>query len=103
MSRRPPPPSDKALKGLAKHRDAVAKDKRRAIEKAIHHLRRTNAAINIAAVAARAGVQRKTVYKHRDLVAVIDQYRRHPAPTDLADHSRGLVGHRIPQLQHLPR
>src|SRR3984893_30952 len=28
----------------------------------------------------RAGVQRKTVYKHRDLVAVIDQYRRQPTP-----------------------
>ena len=80
MSRRPPPPSDKALQGLAKHRDAVAKDKRRAIEKAIRQLRRTNAAINIATVAARAGVQRKTVYKHPDLVAVIDQYRRHPTP-----------------------
>jgi hypothetical protein len=66
MSRQPPPPSDKARQGLAKHRDAVAKNKRRAIEKAIHHLRRTNAAINIATVAPRAGVQRKTVYKHRD-------------------------------------
>jgi hypothetical protein len=84
MSRRPPPPSDKALQGLAKHRDTIAKNKRRAIE----HLRKTNAAINISTVAARAGVQRNTIYKHRDLVAVIDQYRRHPTPVDLAPTGR---------------
>ena len=73
MTRRPPPPSEKALKGLADHRAAVAKDKKRAIQNAIKHLRKTNAAINVSTVAARAGVQRKTVYKHHDLVAVIDQ------------------------------
>jgi Family of unknown function (DUF6262) len=83
MSRRPPPPSDKALQGLANHRATVAKDKRRAIEKAIRHLRKTNGTINVSAVAARAGVQRKTVYKHNDLMAVIDQYRRQPTSTDL--------------------
>jgi aminoglycoside phosphotransferase (APT) family kinase protein len=43
------------------HRDTVSKDKRRAIE--------------------HAGVQRKTVYKHHDLVAVIDQSRRQPIPS----------------------
>jgi len=48
----------------------------------MRHLRKTNAAINISTVAARAGVQRKTIYKHRDPVAVIDQYRGHPAPAD---------------------
>jgi Family of unknown function (DUF6262) len=83
--RRPPPPSEKALQGLANHREAVVKDKRSAIEKAIHHLRETNGAINISTVATRAGVQRKTIYKHRDLVAVIDQYRRHRGRADLAD------------------
>jgi Family of unknown function (DUF6262) len=88
MTRRPPPPSDKALQGLANHRAAVAKDKRRAIEDAIKHLRKTNVAINISTVAARAGVQRKTIYKHDDLVAVIDQYRRHPTPADLAATGR---------------
>ena len=46
MSRRPPPPSDKALQGLAKYRDTLAKNKRRAIEKAIRHLRKTNAPVN---------------------------------------------------------
>ena len=88
MSRRPPPPSDKALQGLADHRAGVAKDKRRAIQNAINHLRKTNAPINISTVAARAGVQRKTIYKHRDLVAVIDQYRRHPTPTDTTSPGR---------------
>ena len=88
MSRRPPPPSEKALKGLADHRAAVAKDKKRAIQNAITHLRKTNAAINVSTVAARAGVQRKTVYKHDDLVAVIDQYRRQPTPTDQAATGR---------------
>ena len=39
--------------GLANHRAAVTKDKRRAIENAIKHLRKTNAAINITTVAAR--------------------------------------------------
>ena len=88
MSPRPPPPSDKALHGLAKYRDTLAKDKRRAIEKAIRHLRKTNAPINISTVAARAGVQRKTIYKHHDLVAVIDQYRGRPTSVDLAPTGR---------------
>ena len=88
MSRRPPPPSDKALQGLAKYRDTLAKNKRRAIEKAIRHLRKTNAPVNISAVAARVGVARKTIYKHRDLVAVIDQCRRHLTSVDLAPTDR---------------
>ncbi|MDA3660178.1 MULTISPECIES: hypothetical protein [Mycobacterium] len=75
MTRRPPPPSDKALQGLADYRAAVAKDKRRAIERAIRAMRKSNATINVATVAARAGVGRKTVYKHKDLIAVIDQYQ----------------------------
>lgn len=82
MTRRPPPPSDKALQGLANHRDAITQGKRRAIEDAIKHLRKTNAPVNISTVAARAGVQRKTIYQHRDLVAVIDQFRHQPRPVD---------------------
>lgn len=88
MSRRPPPPSDKALQGLAKHRDTVSKDKRRDIEKAIRHLRKTNSTINVSTVAQRAGVQRKTVHKHPDLIAVIDQYRKQPAPTEPPTNGR---------------
>ncbi|MCV7224015.1 DUF6262 family protein [Mycolicibacterium elephantis] len=78
MSRRPPPPTEKARQALKKYRDARSNDKRRDIEKAIRHLRKTNAEITVAAVARRAGVQRKTVYKHPDLIAVIDQYRHQP-------------------------
>lgn len=78
---RPPPPSDKAREGLAAYRAGVSAAKRRDIEKAIRHLRKTGAAINVAAVAARAGVQRKTIYKHPDLIAAINQYRHHGTTT----------------------
>jgi hypothetical protein len=88
MSRRPPTPSDKALQGLANYRTAVANNKRRAIEKAIRQLRKTNTPVNISTVAARAGVARKTVYKHPDLVAVIDSYRRQPPPADTSPTGR---------------
>ncbi|SKD80573.1 DUF6262 family protein [Mycobacteroides abscessus] len=87
---RPPPPSDKAREGLAAYRAGVSAAKRRDIEKAIRHLRKTGAAINVAAVAARAGVQRKTIYKHPDLIAAINQYRHHApaADTDTAPEDR---------------
>jgi hypothetical protein len=89
MSRRlPPPPSDKAREGLANYRAKISEDKRRAIERAIKHLRKIDAPINVSTVAARAGVQRKTVYKHGDLVAVIDQYRRQPAAADTGSGGR---------------
>uniref|UniRef100_UPI003F58AC12 DUF6262 family protein n=1 Tax=Mycolicibacterium neoaurum TaxID=1795 RepID=UPI003F58AC12 len=79
MSRKPPPPpTEKALLGLAKHRKAISAAKRRDIEKALAHLRKTNATINVSTVARRAGVTRKTIHKHKDLLAVIDQYRHHP-------------------------
>lgn len=85
MSRRPPPPTAKAHAALAKYRHAISVEKRRDIEKAIRHLRKTNAEINVSTVARRAGVQRKTVYKYPELIAVIDQYRHQtkadPAPT----------------------
>jgi hypothetical protein len=83
MSRpKPPPPTAKALRGLETYRDTVSNDKRRDIEKAIAYLRKTNATINVSTVAARAGVTRKTVYKHPDLIAVIDQYRHQPASAE---------------------
>ncbi|MEX3648586.1 DUF6262 family protein [Mycolicibacterium porcinum] len=85
MSRRPPPPTAKAHAALAKYRHAISVEKRRDIEKAIRHLRKTSAEINVSTVARRAGVQRKTVYKYPELIAVIDQYRHQsnadPAPT----------------------
>ena len=84
----PPPPGEKAKQGLARYRDTVATAKRRDIDKALRDLRKANAAITVAAVAARAGVSRKTVYKHKDVIATIDQYRNTfstssmDAPTD---------------------
>ena len=76
MSPAPPPPSDKARQGLAKHRDRIAASKRRDIEKALRELRKANTPISVAAVAARANVSRKTIYKHKDLYAAIDQHRQ---------------------------
>ncbi len=73
----PPPPTDAAKAALAKHRDQVSADKRRDIEKAINHLRKTKATINVSTVARRAKVTRKTVLKHDDLMAIINQYRTH--------------------------
>lgn len=80
--RKPPPPTEQALQGLAKYRDGRSADKRRDIEKAIRHLRKTNAIINVSTVARQADVQRKTVHKHPDLIAIIDQYRRQPRRDD---------------------
>ncbi|WP_418002843.1 DUF6262 family protein [Mycobacterium sp. PDNC021] len=77
----PPPPSQNAKAALAKHRDAVSDAKRRAIEKAIGHLRKTNAVLNVSTVARRAGVTRKTVYNHDDLMAAIDAHRTHTSAT----------------------
>ena len=90
MSRRPPPPTAKAHAALAKYRHTISIEKRRDIEKAIRHLRKTNAEINVSTVARRAGVQRKTVYKYPELIAVIDQYRHqsNADPTDPAPASR---------------
>lgn len=82
MRQRPPPPSDNARRALIKYRETVSDKKRRDIEQAIKHLRKVNAPINVSTVAARAGVQRKTVYKHDDLVAVIDAYRHQPTSTE---------------------
>ena len=90
MSRRPPPPTAKAHAALAKYRHTISIEKRRDIEKAIRHLRKTNAEINVSTVARQAGVQRKTVYKYPELIAVIDQYRHqsNADPTDPAPASR---------------
>ncbi|MBN9635792.1 MAG: transposase, partial [Actinobacteria bacterium] len=71
-----------AKAALAKHRDAVSDAKHRAIEKAIAHLRKTNAVLNVSTVARRAGVTRKTVYKHDELMAIINAHRNHHGATD---------------------
>lgn len=57
---KPPPPGEQAQRGLARYRDTVAATKRRDIDKALRDLRKANAPITVAAVAARSGVSRKT-------------------------------------------
>lgn len=84
----PPPPSDKARQGLAKHRDRIAAGKRRDIEKALRELRKSNTPISVAAVAARAKVSRKTIYKHKDLYASIDQHRQLRASASIDQPSK---------------
>lgn len=100
----PPPPTDKAKAALAKYRDSVSAAKRRDIEKAINHLRKTDATINVSTVARRAKVTRKTVLKHDDLMAIIDQYRyRPPTPGKAGTGNRPRHQHRgrtTPQGRH---
>lgn len=84
---KPPAPGEKAQRGLARYRDTVAAAKRRDIDKALRDLRKANAPITVAAVAARAGVSRKTIYKHKDVIATIDQYRVTHSTNSVADHT----------------
>ncbi|MFV8299747.1 hypothetical protein ACNQP7_23950 [Mycolicibacterium fortuitum] len=91
MSRpKPPPPTQKALDALDQYRRARSDEKRRDIEKAIAHLRKTNATINFSTVSRRAKVSRKTIYKHDDLVTVIEQYRGRHTDRQPASTGRGL-------------
>jgi hypothetical protein len=54
-----------------KRRDTV----RARIEKALRELRKQNADITISSVSRRAGVTRKSIYQHDDLVALIRAHR----------------------------
>lgn len=74
--------SDKAIAALGAFQSDRKDSKRSDIERAIRKMRKANAAINVSAVARKAGVARNTVYQHQDLVAVIDQYRQHDIPDD---------------------
>ncbi|WP_395308944.1 DUF6262 family protein [Mycobacterium sp. AMU20-3851] len=89
MSRpKPPPPTQKALDALDKYRQGRSDEKRRDIEKAIAYLRKTHADINFSTVSRRAKVSRKTIYKHDDLVTVIEQYRDRPTDREPASTGR---------------
>ena len=52
------------------------------IEKALRDMRKQNAAITISRVSRRAGVTRKSIYRHDDLVARIRGHRPVEAVTD---------------------
>lgn len=96
----PPPPTDKAKAALAKYRDSVSAAKRRDIEKAINHLRKTDATINVSTVARRAKVTRKTVLKHDDLMAIIDQYRYRPPTREKQEPATGRDTSIVAALRH---
>lgn len=78
----PPPPGEKARLGLARYRKHRSAAKRHDIEKAVRALRKAGAPISVAAVAEKANVSRNTIYKHKDILATIDQYRTHPVNTN---------------------
>ena len=67
-----------AVEGLRRHAQQRSDDARAAIEQAIRELRRRRQEINVNAVARCAGVSRKTVYKHTDLLEKIRNHRRQP-------------------------
>ncbi len=60
--------------------------------RALRDLRRHGAAVNVAAVATRAGVTRKTVYAHHDLLARIRAHSRlAPAPENTDQPSNSII------------
>lgn len=81
-----------ATEGLARHARERSAEVRSRIEKAIKELRRNKAAINVNAVARTAGVTRKTIYRHEDLLKRIRAHNRlHPTTISLdqaQDHTQ---------------
>ena len=69
------PAGARAVEGLARHSAARSAQARKAIEGAIRALKKERAAVNVNAVARRAGVTRKTVYAHPDLLEQIAALR----------------------------
>ena len=67
-----------AVEGLRRHARQRSDDARAAIEQAIRELRRHHQDVNVNAVARVAGVSRKTIYKHTDLLEKIRNHRRQP-------------------------
>jgi hypothetical protein len=57
-----------AVEGLRRHAQQRSDDARAAIEQALRDLRRRHQPVNVNAVGRRAGVSRKTVYNHTDLL-----------------------------------
>lgn len=67
-----------AVEGLRRHAQQRSDDARDAIDQAIRELRRHHQDVNVNAVARCAGVSRKTIYKHTDLLEKIRNHRRQP-------------------------
>ncbi len=66
-----------ALAASAEFRSEASK---RSIEKALKAMRRNGEAINVQAVALRAGLARSTVYRHKELLAQVHRQRRTATP-----------------------
>jgi hypothetical protein len=71
-----------SLDALAAHTHKRSDTVRTRIEKALRDMRRQNAANTISSVSRRAGVTRKSIYRHEDLVAGIRAHRPIEAVTD---------------------
>lgn len=80
-----------AVDGLRRHARQRSQGVRDAIEQALHDLRRRHQPINVNAVARRAGVSRKTIYNHTDLLERIRNHRQQPraVPAEPAPASAG--------------
>lgn len=84
-----------SVDGLLLHARKRSDTARRKIEKALRELRRTEATININAVARKAGVTRQTIYRHADLLEQIQTHSRiavtPPVPEPAADGPGSIV------------
>lgn len=71
----------RSLDGLLAHAHQRRTTTRGKINKALRDMRKQGLAINANAVARRAGVTRKTIYNHPDLLELIRAQSTNPAPT----------------------
>lgn len=67
-----------AVDGLRRHAQQRSDGVRDAIEQALRDLRQTHQPINVNAVARHAGISRKTIYNHADLLERIRNHRQRP-------------------------
>ena len=84
--------NDASVAALRTHTQQRSNDVRRRIDQALRDLRRKGAAVNVAAVAARAGVTRKAVYSHPELLARIRAHTHlAPAPEGAGQRSNSII------------
>ncbi|KXO90363.1 Uncharacterised protein (plasmid) [Tsukamurella tyrosinosolvens] len=83
--------NDASLAALAESAEIRSEASRRRIDKALKAMRRNGEAINVQAVARRAGLARTTVYRHKDLLGQIHRQRRTATavPSDHAASGQG--------------
>ncbi len=74
----------RSVDGLVAHAHQRAATTRRKINKALRDMRTQGLAINVNAVARRAGIARKTIYNHPDLLELIRSQATNPSPASTA-------------------